>query len=51
MQDNFINQKIEELMFEVSKSQYLDSMQQVLIEDMLSRCAAVASSSSMSQSS
>lgn len=43
MQDKFIEQRIEELMFEVQKSQSLDAMQQVLIEDLLMRCAGVAS--------
>ena len=44
MQDKFIVQKIEELKFEVSKSQSLDSMQKMLIEDLLKRCAEEASS-------
>ena len=42
MQDKFIVQKIEELKFEVSKSQSLDSMQKMLIEDLLKRCAEEA---------
>ena len=44
MQDKFIVNKIEELKFEVSKSQSLDSTQKVLIEDLLKRCATAASS-------
>lgn len=44
MQDKFIVQKIEELKFEVSKSQSLDSEQKMLIEDLLDRCATAASS-------
>lgn len=44
MQDEFIVQKIEELEFEVSKSQSLDSTQKMLIEDLLKRCAEAASS-------
>ena len=44
MQDDFIKQKIEELKFEVSKSQSLDAMQKMLIEDLLKRCAGEASS-------
>lgn len=44
MQDDFIVQKIEELEFEVSKSQSLDSEQKMLIEDLLKRCATTASS-------
>ena len=42
MQDKFIVQKIEELKFEVSKSQSLDSVQKMLIEDLLKRCAEEA---------
>lgn len=42
MQDDFIKQKIEELEFEVSKSQSLDSEQKILIEDLLKRCAGAA---------
>ena len=42
MQDDFIKQKIEELEFEVSKSQSLDSVQKMLIEDLLDRCATAA---------
>lgn len=42
MQDEFMKQKIEELKFEVSKSQSLDSMQKMLIEDLLTRCASTA---------
>ena len=44
MQDKFIVQKIEELKFEVAKSQSLDSVQKMLIEDLLDRCATAASS-------
>ena len=44
MQDKFIVNKIDELKFEVSKSQSLDSMQKMLIEDLLKRCAEAASS-------
>ena len=44
MEDKFIVNKIEELKFEVSKSQSLDSMQKMLIEDLLKRCAEAASS-------
>ena len=44
MQDDFIKQKIEELKFEVAKSQSLDSEQKMLIEDLLKRCAGAASS-------
>ena len=44
MQDDFIKQKIEELKFEVAKSQSLDSVQKMLIEDLLDRCATAASS-------
>ena len=43
MQDDFIKQKIEELKFEVSKSQSLDSLQQAFIEGLLARCAEAAS--------
>ena len=43
MQDDFIKQKIEELKFEVAKSQSLDSLQQAFIEGLLARCAEAAS--------
>ena len=43
MQDKFIANKIDELKFEVSKSQSLDSTQKMLIEDLLKRCAEAAS--------
>ena len=43
MQDKFIVNKIDELKFEVSKSQSLDSIQKMLIEDLLKRCAEAAS--------
>ena len=42
MQDDFIKQKIEELKFEVAKSQSLDSLQQAFIEGLLDRCAEAA---------
>ena len=42
MQDKFIVNKIDELKFEVSKSQSLDSTQKMLIEDLLKRCAEAA---------
>ena len=44
MQDKFIVNKIDELKFEVAKSQSLDSIQKMLIEDLLKRCAEAASS-------
>ena len=44
MQDKFIVNKIDELKFEVAKSQSLDSVQKMLIEDLLKRCAEAASS-------
>lgn len=47
MQDKFIEQEIEELMHETAKSQHLDSMQQVLIEDLLERAAGIARCSSL----
>ena len=43
MQDKFIVNKIDELKFEVAKSQSLDSLQQALIEGLLARCAEAAS--------
>ena len=42
MQDKFIVNKIDELKFEVSKSQSLDSLQQAFIEGLLARCAEAA---------
>ena len=44
MQDKFIVNKIDELKFEVAKSQSLDSVQKMIIEDLLKRCAEAASS-------
>ena len=49
MQDDFIKQKIEELKFEVAKSQSLDSLQQALIEGLLARCAEAASQDRLPQ--
>ena len=43
MQDKFIVNKIDELKFEVAKSQSLDSLQQTFIEGLLARCAEAAS--------